>query len=299
VHKVMAILFIYFLLTAFFIIFLVIIWPTLQAQVKIFMDGAPQIIKGFQLQFNNLEQNRLFSVFMKDGQDLSKQLSEYLSNGITAASNYVSNVISFITSFVIIVGTVPIILYYMLKESDKLHISILSIIPKRYRNDGKEVIEEIDAALSGFIVGRVIITGLLGVLMFLGFLLIGLPFSLLVAIVATVLNLIPYIGPILGAVPVLIVAFTSSSSMVLWSLVVVIIAQQVESTLLSPHIYGKRLDIHPLTTIIILLVAGDMVGILGVILAIPVYMVAKILIVRFYSLFLEEKVEELVEPKNP
>ncbi|PZE22265.1 AI-2E family transporter [Paenibacillus xerothermodurans] len=295
VNTMVAILLMYFLLGTGFILFLVMVWPTLETQMNNFTQGAPELVQQFQQQVDELQQNRLVSMFWQNGSSLSTQLSEYLSNGIKAARNYMSGAISLVTNFVIVVATVPIILYYMLKEGDQLPSSVLHIIPRRYRADGKKAIHEIDSALSGFIVGRVIITLLLGVIMFLGFLLIGLPYPLLLALVGTVFNLIPYVGPILGAVPVLIVAFTESASMVLWSLVVIIVAQQVEETLLSPHIYGKKLDIHPLTTVIILLVAGDMGGILGLILAIPVYMVIKIVVVHIYRLFFEEKVEELVE----
>jgi predicted PurR-regulated permease PerM len=295
INKIASILLIYFLLTSMVVIFAILVWPTLQAQVENFVVSAPQLIARFQTQINHIQGNRLVSIFVSSESDLSAKLSDYLNKGITAASNYVTNVLAFITSFVIIVATVPIILYYMLKESSHIPMSILSVVPRRYHPDAKEVMDEIDSALSGFIVGRIIITSLLGVMMYFGYLLIGLPFSLLLAIVATILNIIPYIGPILGAVPVLIVAFIQSPSMALWALVVTLIAQQIESSLLSPHIYGKRLDIHPLTTIVLLLVAGDIAGILGVILAIPAYMVAKIIIVRIYHLFWEEKVEELVE----
>jgi predicted PurR-regulated permease PerM len=136
---------------------------------------------------------------------------------------------------------------------------------------------------------------LLGVLLYIGFMIIGLPYALLLAVIATVLNIIPYIGQFLGAIPCLIVAFIDAPSMIIWVLIVTVIAQQIESSFLSPHIYGKRLDIHPLTTIILLLVAGDIVGILGVILAIPAYMVVKIIVVRIYRIFLAEKFEELIE----
>jgi predicted PurR-regulated permease PerM len=218
-----------------------------------------------------------------------------LNQAITAASNYISNLFSIITSFVIVIVTAPIILYYLLKESEHIPNSILHIIPRRYRKDGREVISEIDAALSGFIVGRVIITCLLGVLLYIGFMIIGLPYALLLAVIATVLNIIPYIGQFLGAIPCLIVAFIDAPSMIIWVIVVTVIAQQIESSFLSPHIYGKRLDIHPLTTVILLLVAGDIVGILGIILAIPAYMVVKIIVVRIYRLFLAEKFEEMIE----
>lgn len=286
---------IYLILAVMAILFFMIVWPTLRIQMEHFVNSVPQLVEGFKEQIKQLQQNRVFSMFSQNESDLSTKMSNYLDKGITAASNYVTGLVSVVTNFVMIVATVPIILYYMLKESDHIPDSILAVIPEKYRRDGEETLEEIDSALSGFIVGRVIITGLLGVMMYVGFLLIGLPYSLLLTVVSTILNLIPYIGSILGAVPVLVVAFIHSPSMALWSMIVVVIAQQIESNLLSPHIYGKRLDIHPLTTIVLLLVAGDIGGILGVILAIPGYMVVKIIIVRIYQLFFAEKVEERVD----
>jgi predicted PurR-regulated permease PerM len=295
INKTISIILIYCVLATSAVVFFIIIWPILQTQIENFIKSAPELIKGFQVQINKMQENRLVSMVVSNNSDLSTKLSEYLNQAITAASNYVSNVFSILTSFVIVIATAPIILYYLLKESEHIPTSILHIIPRRYRRDGKEVISEIDAALSGFIVGRVIITCLLGVLLYIGFLLIGLPYSLLLAVIATVLNIIPYIGQFLGAIPCLIVAFIDAPSMIVWVIIVTVIAQQIESSFLSPHIYGKRLDIHPLTTIILLLVAGDILGILGVILAIPAYMVVKIIVVRIYRLFLAEKFEELIE----
>ncbi|QGQ97275.1 AI-2E family transporter [Paenibacillus psychroresistens] len=295
INKTISIILIYCVLAAAAVVFFIIIWPLLQTQIENFIKSAPELIKGFQAQINKIQENRLVAMFVGDDSDLSTKLSEYLNTAITIASNYISNIFAIITSFVIVIATAPIILYYMLKESEHIPSSILHIIPRRFRKDGREVILEIDDALSGFIVGRVIITCLLGVLLYIGFMIIGLPYALLLAVIATVLNIIPYIGQFLGAIPCLIVAFIDAPSMIIWVVIVTVIAQQIESSFLSPHIYGKRLDIHPLTTIILLLVAGDIVGILGVILAIPAYMVVKIIIVRIYRIFLADKFEELIE----
>ncbi|QHW32418.1 AI-2E family transporter [Paenibacillus rhizovicinus] len=295
VPKMAAILLIYLIVAALLSLFVGVVWPTLQLQLENFVKGAPQLIEGFKDQLNRLQDNRLLSSFAGDKTDLSTKLSAYLNDAITAASNYVSSVVSVVTNFVIIIATVPIILYYLLKESDHIPSSILHVIPRRYRKDGQDVLADIDDALSGFIVGRVIITCLLAIMLYIGFLIIGLPYSLLLAIVAFFLNIIPYIGQFLGAIPTIIVAFTVSPTMVFWVVVVTVAAQLIESNVLSPSIYGRRLDIHPLTTIVLLLVAGDIAGFLGVILAIPAYMVVKIIIVRIYRLFLAEKVEDLVD----
>ncbi|SEC25419.1 AI-2E family transporter [Paenibacillus sp. GP183] len=295
VNKVSAILIIYLFLAALFMLFFVVGWPVLQTQITNFIASAPKLIQDFQGQIKVMLQNRLISMVVSNEADLSARLSDYLNRGLNTASNYFVNFVSAITNFFIVIGTAPILLYYMLKESDHIPASIMHIIPKRYQKIGKEMILEMDSALSGFIVGRVIITSLLAVMMYIGFLIIGLPYPLLLALVSFILNIIPYIGPILGAIPVLIVAFIISPTMVLWSLIVVILAQQLESNVLAPYIYGNRMDIHPMTTIVLLLVAGDIAGILGVILAIPAYMIVKILIVHAYKLFFAEKMEEFIE----
>ncbi|QYR20580.1 AI-2E family transporter [Paenibacillus sp. sptzw28] len=295
VNKIASILLVYLALTAIFVLFAVVVWPTLTLQFNTFVASAPKLMDGFNQQIINMQHNRIFSVLTNSEYNLTAKLSEYLTQAITAASNYVSEAISFITNFLVVVATAPIILYYLLKEDKSVPKALLHLIPGKYTKDGKEVLEEIDSALSGFIVGRIIITFLLGVMMYIGFLLIGLPYSLLIAIIATVLNIIPYIGPVLGAIPCILVAFIDSPTMVLWVLIVVVIAQQVESSLLSPHIYGKRMDMHPLTTIIILLVAVEVSGIVGIILSLPIYMVVKIIVVRIYRLFFADRVEELVD----
>lgn len=129
--------------------------------------------------------------------------------------------------------------------------------------------------------------------MYIGFLIIGLPYSLLLTVVSFFLNFIPYIGAVLASIPVVIIGFIESPSIAIWSLVVIIIAQQIQDNILTPVIYGKQLDIHPLTTIVLILGGGDFFGILGILLAIPAYMIIKIIVVRIYEMFLAEKVDEL------
>jgi predicted PurR-regulated permease PerM len=150
-------------------------------------------------------------------------------------------------------------------------------------------------ALSGYVVSRVFINVLLGVLMYIGFLLIGLPYSLLFTIIAIILNFIPYVGAILASIPVLIVAFLESPYMALWALIIIIASQQIQDNILTPVIFGKQMEIHPVTIVILLLVGGDLAGILGMLLCIPFYIVVKILVVRVYHLFFQEKVEEIIE----
>ncbi|OZB91762.1 AI-2E family transporter [Paenibacillus sp. XY044] len=291
----LSILLIYLVFVGLIALFSVLVWPTLREQLITFADNAPYFVEDLQKQFDALQKNSFFGKALPSESEIYARVSEYLNGLIMAVTNSISNFISVVSNVVVIIATVPIVLYYMLKESSKLPPKILHMLPRKYRKDGKEVLREIDTALSNFIVGRVVLNLILGVLMYIGFLIIGLPYSLLLALISIVLNLIPYVGAIIAAIPVVIIGFIDSPSVAIWSLVVIIISQQIQDNLLTPIIYGKQLDIHPMTAIVLLLIGGDVSGIVGVILAIPVYMIAKIIIVRVYALFLAEKVDEMKE----
>ncbi|GAF07125.1 hypothetical protein JCM16418_1114 [Paenibacillus pini JCM 16418] len=287
---------IYLVFAGLIVLFSILVWPTLQEQVVNFANNAPFFVEGLQKQLQALQHNRFLSKIIPSESEITSRVTEYANDLIASITNSISNFISVISNVVVILATVPIVLYYMLKESSKLTPFLLLLLPRRFRKEGKEAINEIDSALSGFIVGRVILNLILGVLMYIGFLIIGLKYSLLLAILSAILNLIPYVGAIIATVPVVIVGFIDSPSVAIWSLVVIIVAQQIQDNLLSPIVYGKQLDIHPLTTVILLLIGVDVFGILGVILAIPVYMIAKIAIVHIYGIFLAEKTDDTPPP---
>ncbi|MFD1773048.1 AI-2E family transporter [Paenibacillus rhizophilus] len=288
-----SILLIYLVFIGLIVIFWVAVWPTLQDQIQNFIDNLPYLVHDIQKQFDLLRQNPMFARFFRGESDLTVRLTEYLQNAVTWVTNSMSNLITVISNIVVVIATLPVILYYMLKDSHKLPRMLLGLVPRKYRKEGQETLEDIDSALSSFIVTRVILNLILGAILYIGFLVIGLPYALLLALVSVPLNFIPYIGAILSAVPVVIVGFIESPMTALWSLVIIIVAQQIQDNLLTPIIYGKSLDVHPLTTVIIVLVGGEFSGIIGVLIALPVYMTAKIIFLRVYEIVVAERTDEV------
>ncbi|CAM4243253.1 AI-2E family transporter [Paenibacillus typhae] len=297
-NRALSILLIYLVFAGLFVLFWILIWPTLREQFQNFIDNMPYLVEGMQNQFNQLRNDPSLSRFFSGDTDLSDKISEYVSNTITWMTNSMSNLIGVISSIVVVIATLPIILYYMLKDGHKLAPILLGLFPRKYRKEGQDMLGDIDSALSGFIVTRVILNVVLGIMLYIGFLFIGLPYSLLLAVISIPLNFIPYVGSLLASVPVLIVGFIESPSMAIWSLVIILVAQQIQDNVLSPIIYGKSLDVHPLTTVVIVLVGGDFFGIIGVLIALPVYMIAKIIFMRIYEIIVAERVEEIQLPKD-
>ncbi|MEK3683892.1 AI-2E family transporter [Paenibacillus sp. LMG 31459] len=290
--RALSILLIYLVFIGLFVLFWVLVWPTLREQIQNFIDNTPYLVEGLQNQFNKIQNDPSFSRFFKGDTDLTTRLTEYVNSAITWVTNSMSNLIGVISSIVVVIATLPIILYYMLKDGYKLSPILQGLIPRKYRKEGQDMLKDIDSALSGFIVTRVLLNVVLGIMLYIGFLFIGLPYSLLLAVISIPLNFIPYVGSLLAAIPVIIVGFIESPSMALWSLIIIVVAQQIQDNVLSPIIYGKSLDVHPLTTVVLVLIGGDFFGIIGVLIALPVYMILKILFLRIYEIIIAEREDD-------
>ncbi|MEC0124846.1 AI-2E family transporter [Paenibacillus pabuli] len=288
-NRTLSILLIYLVFGVLFALFIIGLWPSLREQVINLVDNAPNLINSLSVQLKELEQNGAITALFPEGSTPFSQITDYINKGFTFVTNYVSGFFSIISSFAIVLFTFPIILFYMLKQGEKFGRKLVHIAPKRFQKDSREVVLEMDQALSGFIVGRVLVNLALGLLMYIGFLIIGLPYALLLTLIAVIMNFVPFIGAILSSVPIVIMGLVVSPSVAIWSLIIILVAQQIQDNLVAPYVFGKKLDIHPLTTIILVLGAGDLGGIIAILIIIPVYMIVKIILVRIYQLFFKDK----------
>jgi predicted PurR-regulated permease PerM len=296
VNRGLSVVLIYLTFAAMFALFIILVWPTLQEQIANFVQNAPTLVENLNRQIENIQKSGgILSNIVPEKSDLLSSLTNYLNQGAEWASGYLNAFLAFMSSFVVVIATVPVVLFYMLKEGGKINDILLGIVPRKYRTDARAALEEIDDALGGFIVSRVVVNLILGGMMYVGFLIIGLPYSLLLTFISIILNFIPYIGALLAAVPIVIVAFIESPIMALWALIIIIVAQQIQDNILSPFIFGKTLNVHPVTIIILLLLGGNIAGVLGMLLSLPFYIILKIVWVHVYRLFFQEKVDEIVE----
>ncbi len=292
INRSLSVLFLYVVIAFMLAGFVWGVWPSLSKQIIALQENAPSLFTALGNQLEQLKNTTFLSNLFPEDSNRTDQITEFLNKGFSFLTNYMSSLVSFFSNFAIILFTFPIFLFFMLKEGGKFGQRIVSFLPKRFREEGTETMEEIDKALSNFIVGRVLVNVALGVLMYIGFLIIDLPYASLLTIVAVIMNFIPFVGAILSSIPIVIIGFVESPSTAIWALIIILVAQQIQDNLLAPYIFGKQLDIHPLTTIILVFAGGDLFGIFGIIIIIPMYMVLKILVSRIYNRFFREKWEE-------
>ncbi len=216
---------------------------------------------------------------------LPANISDTLQNAITGLISGITGFISAITSVILSIVIVPFILFYLLKDGEKLPEYFVKLLPPRFRDDTREVLSEADNQLSAYIQGQLIVAFCIGVMVYIGFLIIGMDYALLLGVLAMVTSVVPYIGPAIAIIPAAIIALVTSPFMLIKLAVVWTVVKLVEGNLISPQVMGKTMFIHPITIIFVLLTAGSLFGIAGVILGIPMYALLRVVVSHFYKLF--------------
>ncbi|MBC1557216.1 AI-2E family transporter [Listeria booriae] len=276
--------------------------PILADQVASLVSAAPKYWDQFQHWWDGLVQNsNIKNIDIKaEMEKLNISIPKLLDTVISSLSGSLGMIFGFISGFVMILVTVPFILFYMFKDGHKFLDSSEKFFPAGIRKEAREMIQAMNKTISTYISSQAIDCLFVGIFTMIGYFIIGEPYALLFGLIAGVTNIIPYLGPFIGAAPAVIVALFDSPLQAILVIVVVTIVQQIDSNLLSPYIMGKSLSIHPLTIIIILIVAGNLAGIFGMILGVPTYAVVKTLIVNLSRLIkLRREGIEAENKENP
>lgn len=177
---------------------------------------------------------------------------------------------------------VPVVGFYFIKDRDYFKVLLMKVIPLNLREGIIKTSREINTVLSRFIRGQLLIAAIIAVFTTIGYWIIGLPYALLAGLIAGILELVPYFGPYLGAIPAATIALLNEPKKILWVIVVVFIIQQLEGSLITPRIMGETVGLHPVFIILILFTGGLLFGFLGILFSVPVVLILKIIFKNLY-----------------
>lgn len=201
---------------------------------------------------------------------VQEKLGDVMGAGLRALSEALTRAIGSLNSLVD-VFLIPVITFYLLKDKDLLLGDISSALPKRQRARLKELAAGINRLLSGYVKGKLIISFFIGVFTGLGCMLLGLPNTLTIGIIAGLFDLIPYFGPYLGGIlPILIALISPTPIKALWVVILILVIQQAESNLITPRVLSERVGLHPLVVMFSVMFFGSVMGIPGMILGVPI-----------------------------
>ena len=232
---------------------------------------------------------------------LGDTLLSVAQTALTKTLQTVANTFSFIIGLAI----VPVLLFYLLKDGERLVASSLSVFPKNARVHAGEVVRIVNESLGAYIRAQLLLMLFVGVIVFVGLLLLDIDFAVLLGLVAGITEAIPVVGPIIGAVPGIVVTLATDPQKIVWVLALYLASQLLENSLLVPRIQGNAVHMHPVVIMGLLIVASETFGVIGVVAAVPVASVAREVFKYFYNVWsdnpptvpLEEAVEEADTPE--
>jgi predicted PurR-regulated permease PerM len=252
--------------------------PQILIQIREFGNNVPDLFEKYR-GWSNLVHAQTQQ--LPDG--LHERVEQSLVSVEEAIASTLSSIISTlkgIINYMLIIALIPFIVFYMLKDFELIKKSAWYLTPRRFRRPGIRFLRDIDQSLGNYIRGQLFVCLIIGLLATIGFWLIEMKYPLLLGTIIGVTNVIPYFGPIIGAVPAVLIAITISKKMVLWVGVIIFSLQFIEGNVLSPLIVGKSLHMHPVFIMFALLAGGEIGGIVGLILAVPMLAILKVTILH-------------------
>ncbi len=296
VPRVLAIVILYLIVLGLITLLIVAVFPFLRDQFKNLIEEFPiyfmSVTENTVSFLNNSSFNDIFKDYNFDYDkvitDITNNIASTVQGTFTGVAKSVASgitgFVSTLTGIVLSLVTVPFILFYLLYEGEKLPKFILRILPPRTRSEAADVMKEVDKQVSSYIQGQILVSICIGVMMTIGFLIIGLPYAFVLGFLAMITSVVPYLGPVIAITPAIIIALVNHPLMLVGLVIVWTIVQLIEGKLITPNIMGKSLSIHPITIIFVLLTAGSLFGVAGVILGIPGYAILKVIVTHIYRL---------------
>lgn len=294
INRILSIILVYVTIILVVTLFIVYIWPIAQQQISNMAETIPQIVKWAEETFQWFQSN--YQTFPDEAvtmiNDFISSIPQYLEALANNLFGMIGGIIGQVVSVVLGIFLIPFFLFFMLKDGHKLTPFITQIFSEKKAKNIKSLLSKVDNVLSSFIQGQLLVSFFVGVLLLIGYLIIGLDFALAFALFGMLTNVIPFLGPYLAVIPALIVGGIQDPWNLIWISLIMFVAQQIESVFISPNVMGQVLKLHPLTVITVVLAAGSIAGFIGILFAVPFYATVRTIIIHFYQTYRDSKKDE-------
>ncbi|HEY6635529.1 MAG TPA: AI-2E family transporter [Acidimicrobiia bacterium] len=288
-----------------------LVWPTLQEQGAAFAQQLPDLYveivdwlretaTRFGLNIDDFLSQQAIEEWLRD--PANQETIQNLLLGFGAGAGVV---LRGVAETIAVIGLAPILAIYILMDKTRFQATALELTPPRHRPEAAYVGGELGTAMGSFVRGQLLVALLVGIGSSIGMWAIGLPFWLLVGIIAGFLNLIPFLGPVVGgALAALIALLNGDPWQAVWAVAIMVLVQQLDNHLITPMVQRARVNLSPLVIILALIVGGSLAGLLGVLVAIPVTAAVRIVVghlwrTRVLGQSWQEASEAMIELTEP
>ncbi len=271
IPRLLGVLLLYLIVFGLILFLMSLVIPFFSIEVSELTQALPKFFNTLSGALDQVQQTTSTSYFdfLSEIQNLLDSFSQFLQVSSQSAINLIIGVFGGVLSFV----SVVVISFYLSVTPHGITSFIRSVMPSKYEDYLIDLWHRSERKVGRWMQGQLLLALSVGLFVFIGLSLFGVKYALILAILAMVLEVIPIAGPVISAVPGVILAFTQSTTLGLWVLIFYIVVQQMENHILAPFILGKTLGLNPITVILALLIGGKLAGLLGIILAVPVAVV--------------------------
>jgi len=278
-----AVILIYLSLLALLIGFALLVAPLLAAQTTTIVAATPGYLQtaGDWLVHNSnpfIERlGQLFANSLSGEQAPLQQTGQELLDSAGRAMSYIGSA----SHILLTVGAILLIAFYWTLDGPRYIKSLTLLIPKAQRENALELLSGIETKVSAFVAGQGVLMLVVGSMALVAYLLIGLPYVLVLALVAGLMEAVPLVGPILGAVPAALVAISIGPEKLIWVIVATVIIQQLENSLLVPRVMRKAVGVNPFVSLLAIFAFSSLLGVAGALMAIPTAAIIQLVLDRY------------------
>lgn len=266
-----------YLLTVFVLVeSLVAIIPPIGAQMQVLTrrlpaiaaniySAAPEVVQGWLDTYNEFVPDTIRLAIQRSIERTIQSLADTLQTGVLKGVNLIFTTLSFVVGLLV----VPLWMFYVLRDQPEMSASFYRLIPPQYREDARHLVMLLDSLLGSYLRGQLILCLSVGIMTTVGLTILGVDLALLLGTLAGIFEVVPVLGPILGAIPAIVVTLAASPSSLPWVILLALVVQQLENYVLVPQVARGSVQIPPALSILVLIVGSEVGGVLGAILSLP------------------------------
>ncbi len=280
VSRTMAILLVYVVFGIVIYLFGVGILSSLLREFQELVEDLPRYAEQLRVFMDKIgDEYRRFNIPPGVREMIDDNLEGFQKNLADRLEGVYSLLINMLGSLLLLI-IVPVLTFYFLRDEYNLKRAFMKMLPRRWRPLIARISGDIDEILGNYFRGMLMISLGVGFLTYIGLWWLGVDFALFFGLFNTITNFIPLVGPLIGAVPAVLIAFLESPALAMKTILVIFIIQQAESYLVAPQVFGRTLKFHPLMVILLLMIGGKLFGFMGLLLVLPVTAAMQIIIKR-------------------
>lgn len=293
IPRTISLLVVYIFLLALITLIVYVLVPPIVEQVQQLITVLPQY---FDIVSEYLGEN--LSIFEKEIGNIEEVTKTITGRFGDIASNVYDTLSGFLGGILTLI-IILVLSFYFTVEEDNFKKFIKSITPTKHRPYIEDLVKRIQRQIGLWLRGQLTLGLIVGVLIFIGLTILDVKYALILALLAAIFEIVPYIGPIIAAIPAIFLAFTQSPVTGLFVLGLYIIVQQLENHIIVPKVMGKTVGLNPLIVILVILVGAKIAGVMGAILAVPIATALQVFLKDLFEIKDAREVAELQKQMCP